>query len=219
MKAVRREIDILKSIQHPGIAGYLDCFENTRNIHLVMEYAGKMHLKRFIDQNIPLPCNLPLIILKQLVETIYYIHTMGIAHRDLKMENIVINEALDCPSVKLVDFGFSLKFKDDQICNDICGTPNYMCPELCRRGEYDPRAADVWALGVIFYFLLNNEFPFKGANEVELFTEVLTKEMIFQSESNSNETKLEDKLLQGMLQKDNLKRWSIAQVYENLILK
>lgn len=74
--------------------------------------------------------------------------------------------------IKLIDFGFTAFCKDGEMLKIFCGTPSYMAPELTRKREYDGRQVDMWALGVLLYALLSGVFPFKGANESELYNKI-----------------------------------------------
>ena len=212
MKAVRREIEIIKEINHPQVANFINCFENRRNIHLVLENAGKNNLMDLMAKK-PLGKDLALKYFKQVVQAIVYIHGQGIAHRDLKLENVVVNEDEE---VKLVDFGFARKIVENEKMDDICGTPNYMSPELCKKGRYNGRAADVWALGIILYYLLVENFPFEGKSERELFDNIIQGEFdIFKLEPFPEE----QELLSLIFMSSEAKRPSAIDILESPILK
>jgi serine/threonine protein kinase len=106
-------------------------------------------------------------IFSQLVKGVGYLHSKGIVHLDLKLDNILIDLS---NVVKIVDFGFSRSLVEpDQLLELICGTPYYMGPELLSKKHYLGQPADVWALGVILYVLLQKELPFKGNSVRDLF--------------------------------------------------
>lgn len=88
-----------------------------------------------------------------------YIHSQNIVHRDLKLENILID---DRNNLKLIDFGFSVHIGPDQKLKIFCGTPSYMAPEIVQKKEYSGYATDIWSMGIILFVLLNGHFPFKG---------------------------------------------------------
>jgi len=89
-------------------------------------------------------------------------------HRDIKIENILIEEQKRL--VKIIDFGFSIcsasKLKV------FCGTPTYMAPEIVSKTEYCGKKADVWALGIVLYVLLCGKFPFRGLSDAELYKKI-----------------------------------------------
>ena len=96
---------------------------------------------------------------KAIVSAIAYCHSKQICHRDIKLENILLDEQ---GNPKLIDFGFSTCIPNDKKVKIFCGTPSYMSPEIVQKIEYNGPPADVWALGVLLYALLTGTFPFKG---------------------------------------------------------
>ena len=76
----------------------------------------------------------------------------NIVHRDIKAENILINEVKD--EIKLIDFGFSRMFEEGKQMKTACGSPNYSAPEILAKEKYDPVKADIWSAGVLLYFML-----------------------------------------------------------------
>ena len=89
-----------------------------------------------------------------------YLHEQGVIHRDVKLENILLDESYKI--IKIIDFGFSIRFNGEKKLNVFCGTPSYMAPEICKKSEYYGKPADIWSLGIVLYVLLFSRFPFKG---------------------------------------------------------
>ena len=87
-------------------------------------------------------------------------HAMNIAHRDLKLENVIVDDNL---KPKLIDFGFSSKCGEKL--KNFCGTPPYMSPEIAARVPYYGEPADMWALGILLYMMLFGKFPFRATSE------------------------------------------------------
>ena len=104
-----------------------------------------------------------------MVKAVAHLHQNKIVHRDLKLDNILIDEQR---RIKLIDFGFSVHAGADQKLNLFCGTPHYMDPDISRKKEYNGHAADVWALGVILFILLTGKLPFFGEFEGDLFRKI-----------------------------------------------
>jgi MAP/microtubule affinity-regulating kinase len=94
---------------------------------------------------------------------------MNIAHRDIKLENIILDEELN---PKIIDFGFSTCIQADKKIKIFCGTPSYMAPEVVQRKEYRGEGADIWALGVMLFVCITGIFPFKGATDQELYKKI-----------------------------------------------
>lgn len=167
LKAIQREINILKDLDHPSIIKLHDWFldkgtdnmDNSayRSIYLVMEYAPLGDLKQFIETYPELPVDDKKNILLQILEGLNYLHQNNIMHRDLKLENILItsNEPIQ---IKIADFGFVKLLSNNMVRRHTqSGTPDYMHPNIFRSpyGKY----VDYWSFGVIMYVLLTNEQP------------------------------------------------------------
>ena len=103
--------------------------------------------------------------MRQLIDAVSYIHDQNIAHRDIKLENILLTKS---GVVKLIDFGFAISSNGPL--KTFCGTPTYMAPELVRRAEYFGPSVDKWALGVLIYRMVSGWYPFRG-----IFLESKTK--------------------------------------------
>lgn len=163
---LKSELEILEQLDHPSIIGMFEKFEQTRHIHLIMEMGGEKNLKDYLKMKNKWPAPEGTLLLlkeikqlfKKIVEGVNYLHGKDIVHRDLKLMNIVLN---DIGSPKIVDFGFS-RVGIDKNYESGCGTPSYMAPELLTNSTQKIASkADIWALGVILYFLLTKNYPFK----------------------------------------------------------
>ena len=98
-------------------------------------------------------------------------HSKGYAHRDLKLDNVLM-DAAGTKQIKIIDFGFSLKVGQTEKLNVYCGTPHYMDPDLARKVPYNGFAADIWACGIILYIILTGTLPFYGEFEADLFRKI-----------------------------------------------
>lgn len=126
------------------------------------------HIKKLPDQRLPEDaCK---VIFKQLILGVGYMHVKGYVHRDLKLDNLLMD--VDTKQVKIIDFGFSLQSKPDQKLTVHCGTPHYMCPDIVKKVPYNGFAADIWASGVILYIILVGKLPFFGEFEADLFRKI-----------------------------------------------
>lgn len=104
-------------------------------------------------------------LIKQVLEGVAYLHTKGIVHGDLKLENILLEGNMPCVTVKIADFGLSKVFSSSPTRTTVCGSPLYMAPELLtldQKSELAP-AVDVWSVGVILFILLAGYAPFGAA--------------------------------------------------------
>jgi len=104
------------------------------------------------------------------VRGVAYMHSKGYAHRDLKLDNILMD--FNSKNIKIIDFGFSQRVREDEKLSIYCGTPHYMDPDIVRKTPYNPFAADVWACGVILYIIYVGKLPFFGEFEADLFRKI-----------------------------------------------
>jgi len=162
-----KEIKILERLSHPNIIKIYDCIDSGKVVVIVQELVQGIILSEYIaytkEQRLDQPKALK--IFKQIVSAVEYCHSKGIAHRDLKLENLMITKEEE---IKIIDFGLSVQVKEGKI-KIFSGTPAYMAPEVITRAEYEGPPTDIWALGVIFYFLLTGYFPFSSSVESELY--------------------------------------------------
>ena|ERR1712051_158988 len=97
-------------------------------------------------------------------------HSKGYCHRDLKMDNILMDTTTK--SIKIIDFGFSLLIRPEEKLSSYCGTPHYMDPDIVRKLPYNGFAADVWACGIILYIIYVGKLPYFGEFEADLFRKI-----------------------------------------------
>ena len=117
-------------MEHPNVTKLYETFETAKEIYLIQEYVNGVSLYQYIKSKSAkkiLPEDQARFIFKQLCESIKYIHSRNIVHRDLKLENILID---DRNNLKLIDFGFSICVDSTQKLKIFCGTPSYMAPEI-----------------------------------------------------------------------------------------
>lgn len=168
-KAAQREITVLKRLEHPGIISLHDLIDTPKQIYIVTDYIKGISLQQY-SKSVPnrvIRENTARRIFKQVVEGVCYLHANNIVHRDLKLDNILVEETTRM--VKLIDFGFSVVVGPGQNLKVFCGTPSYMAPEIVRKHEYDGKPVDIWALGVLLFVLLTGTFPFRGVSEQDLY--------------------------------------------------
>lgn len=162
-----REFYYLKEFRdHPNIIKLYEIVFMESCIYLIMDYYPRGDLFDFVTNNGKLNLNLSLKIFTQLAGAVFYIHSNGCCHRDLKLENVLLD---DDGNVKLGDFGFTRELPLKSLLRDICGTNAYMAPELIKRLPYSGIKIDIWALGIILYTLITGEMPFDDSlDEFEL---------------------------------------------------
>ncbi|KAL4511725.1 hypothetical protein ABPG72_012570 [Tetrahymena utriculariae] len=172
MRNVKREIAILRKLQHPFIIKMPFAIEDKQNQIIVgMEYVGKQSLHGYLKTKTDRKLEEPEVkrLFRQIVEGVNYCHKMSVVHRDIKLENILLDQS---NNIKIIDFGFSIINGEDKKLKIFCGTPSYMAPEIVSKIEYVGQKADIWALGILLFVMLQGKFPFKGVNDNELFKKI-----------------------------------------------
>lgn len=169
VKGVKREIEYAASMQHENIVQLLDYFVDEQQIVLVWELISGPDLLDLLNEcggRLDEPT--AVFYFRQLLQGIMFIHEMGLCHRDLKPENCMVERKTGI--LKIIDFGLS-KHQQSAVTLGV-GTPDYMAPELLgngtmqtlqerRVGQYDPKACDVWAMGVLLFLLVTGTYPFE----------------------------------------------------------
>ena len=163
---IKIETSIMKTLSYSNnIVKILENYETKNHICIVMEYICAGDLFSYIKKRSKLTENVAKFIFKQIILAIQYIHRNNIVHRDIKLDNILID--LD-NNVKICDFGVSKIIKKGDILFDQCGTPTYIAPEILKNNGYDGFPVDIWSAGVVLYSMLNGNVPFKGGDLNEL---------------------------------------------------
>ena len=170
-KNAEREVKILEKLDHNNVIKLIKTIENNRSLNLVMEYVSGCSLMAYLKkkQNKRLEEPEARRIFKQVLAGLEYCHGLNITHRDVKLENILI----DCNHViKIIDFGFSTCFSNDKKISLFCGTPSYMSPEIVSKQEACGPPSDIWAAGVVLFVLLTGNFPFKAPHSKDLYVKI-----------------------------------------------
>uniref|UniRef100_A0A0R3S1G5 Protein kinase domain-containing protein n=1 Tax=Elaeophora elaphi TaxID=1147741 RepID=A0A0R3S1G5_9BILA len=156
-KFLPREIHIWKRLRHPNLVTLFGVFEEAGKIYLPMEIAEKGDLLTFVQEKGAQPESIAQNWMKQLISAVYYLHMCSIAHRDLKLENILLF-ANNC--IKLADFGFCREARNGDLSMTFCGSKSYSAPEILLGQEYIPFKADIWSMGVVAFVLVTNRMPY-----------------------------------------------------------
>ncbi|XP_070686940.1 testis-specific serine/threonine-protein kinase 6 [Pempheris klunzingeri] len=165
-KFLSRELEIIRSLNHPNIVKTLDIFElHTSKVYVVMELCVKGNLLKHINSKGALSDHSSYRLFTQLCEAVQYLHNEDVAHRDIKCENLLLDMNFN---LKVCDFGFSkrLTYTDGRIVlsETYCGTSSYAAPEILRGLPYNPKVSDVWSMGVVLYMMLYALMPYDATN-------------------------------------------------------
>ncbi|KAI0871999.1 kinase-like protein [Hypoxylon argillaceum] len=169
-----REIHHHRQFVHPHIARLYEVIVTESLVWLVLEYCPGDELYNYLLNHGPLPVDKVQKIFTQLVGAVSYVHQQSCVHRDLKLENILLDKH---ENVKLVDFGFTREYEGkSNYLQTFCGTICYSAPEMLKGEKYAGEKVDVWSLGVILYALLCGELPFDDDDDNMTRTKILSEE-------------------------------------------
>jgi serine/threonine protein kinase len=167
---LKREIAVLKTLRHKHIVSMREVLQTSRHIYIVLELVEGGELFERIVQQRRFPEEIARKYFQQLILAVKYCHTQGIAHRDLKPENLLLDGE---GNIKISDFGLAnLTNNTDDLMSTVCGTPNYVAPEVIRDQGYNGFAADVWSCGIILYVMMSGHQAFDDPNVKALFNKI-----------------------------------------------
>ena len=170
-KRLEREINILKKIHHPNIVKLFCVIETERQIFIVMEYIKGNELFQYIVLKRKLEEEEACYFFLQIINCIDYLHKLKITHRDLKAENIIIEQ--NKKEIKLIDFGLSNTYENGKLLSTACGSPIYAAPEMLEGKLYKGSTVDIWSAGVILYYMLCGNFPFEDVSNDNLYRKII----------------------------------------------
>ena len=202
---IYNEINLMKTLHHNSIVKILETLETENYILVIMENVSGGDLLSFVKKRTKLNEKISKFIFKQLINAIKYIHSKGIIHRDIKLDNILIDLN---NNIKIGDFGIGKYFSKGEKIKDKCGTPAYIAPEILQNCPYEGPPVDIWSSGVVLYAMLNGTVPFKANNLKDLHKLILTGNY-----TNINNISYEAQdLLKKLLEIDPKKRISINNI-------
>ncbi|KAI8890596.1 Pkinase-domain-containing protein [Backusella circina FSU 941] len=182
---IRNEINILRKVSegHKNILSLVDYFETLNNLYLVTDLATGGELFDRICQKGSYFEKDAANIIRTICDAVAYLHDNGIVHRDLKPENLIFRTPDEDADLLVADFGLS-RIIDSQkfdVLRTTCGTPGYMAPEIYKKTGHG-KPVDLWAIGVIAYFLLCGYTPFEGNNSIEEMNAIMKADYTFDEE-------------------------------------
>ncbi|XP_027719202.1 microtubule-associated serine/threonine-protein kinase 4 isoform X3 [Vombatus ursinus] len=219
------ERDILTFAENPFVVSMYCSFETRRHLCMVMEYVEGGDCATLMKNMGPLPVDMARMYFAETVLALEYLHNYGIVHRDLKPDNLLVTSM---GHIKLTDFGLSKvglmsmttnlyeghiekdarEFLDKQ----VCGTPEYIAPEVILRQGYG-KPVDWWAMGIILYEFLVGCVPFFGDTPEELFGQVISDEINWPEKDEAPPPDAQD-LITLLLRQNPLERLGTGGAYE-----
>ena len=202
---VSREIQILKIIRHPNITQLYEIIEDETKLYLIMEYAKNGELFDYIVSQQRIKETESSKFFQQIIDGIDYIHKLNIVHRDLKPENLLLDDKMN---IKIVDFGLSNLYKQNQLLKTACGSPCYAAPEMIAGKKYKGLNVDIWSSGVILFALICGYLPFDDNDTQTLYKKIMKGDYTIPPFVSSSATDL----IKRILCTDPEKRYTIDQI-------
>lgn len=199
---------------HPHIVNCHHAFYEQECLHLVMDYCPNGDLHSYLEkmEKCRVPVSQAWVFFTQIVDGLYFMYQNDIAHRDISLENVLLDADLNC---KICDFGLSVKATAET--NEKVGKPYYIAPEVYNEENYDPMKADVWSLGVVLFIMITGSPVYENADPSSSRFKLLAKygvgEVINIWKMNDFFTPETLDILSQMLQMDPSKRISIEDLY------
>jgi len=208
---ILNEINILRTMDHPGILKIFEFYSSKQNYSIVTELCpGGELFQQIIDKG-PFTEKYSAYVMYQIFSAVNYCHKMHIVHRDLKPENILIvgKDREGLPTIKICDFGTSKMFEKGAVQRKLVGSSYYIAPEVLKK-HYNEKC-DVWSCGVIMYILLSARPPFGGEDDNEIMERVATGKYDLESPPFNKLSKNSLDLIKRLLTMDPDQRISAEQ--------
>ena len=250
LKSLQKTIKLIHKLNHKNLTKLVGFEKTKHNFYVALEYSNGLNLYDYLqnymkqNNNNPLEESIVKKIIIQVAKGIKHLHNQNIIHRDIKLENILINYddseyekklenltdlnevsplilSLDSNNftIKIADFGFSRELNEDNVASTICGTPISMAPDIiqCDENHKYNNSVDFWSLGTVMYELLIGYPPFYNKNYKKLFSEILNG--IYSYPKNVNISIESISFINGLLQFDPKKRFNWNDIKEHPFIK
>ena len=204
-----KEIEILKSLDHPNIVRIHDVCREDDCYYVVTEFCeGGTLFDRIINEG-AFSEEKAKQLMRQLLSGLEYCHSKGIVHRDLKPENLLFEDKSPNSLIKIIDFDISANYLVETL-NSICGSAYYIAPEVLR-GHYTEKV-DIWSLGIIFYILITGRPLVDGSNQMEILTKIRDLRSVSLERTSGKISELGIEVMSKMLELDPKNRASATEL-------
>ena len=215
VKRFNREAKAVTSLSHPNIVSIYDVENEGEFYYLILEYVEGMTLKDYMVKNPRIPIETIVYIAKQIAAGLSHAHQNGIIHRDIKPQNILMNENLTC---KITDFGIARAYGDTTLTqtNQMLGTVYYLSPEQAR-GNVATAQSDIYSLGILIFEMITGQIPFKGESAVAIALKHLQEELPDIDKYRENVPQsVKNIVLQATMKNPNERYISSKELFEDL---
>ena len=215
VKRFNREAKAVTSLSHPNIVSIYDVENEGEFYYLILEYVEGMTLKDYMIKNPRIPIETIIHIAKQIAAGFSHAHQNGIIHRDIKPQNILMNDNLTC---KITDFGIARAYGDTTLTqtNQMLGTVYYLSPEQAR-GNVATAQSDIYSLGILIFEMITGQIPFKGESAVAIALKHLQEELPDIDKYRENVPQsVKNIVLQATMKNPNERYISSKELFEDL---
>lgn len=218
---LKNELYVLEKVEHSNIVKLYEHFVIDDKVYIFMEFAPGGTLSEFVRKKGPIRERKARVLFIEIASAIQHLHRLNIAHRDLKLGNILLDGHHQC---KVTDFGLSrISYKPSKgvlYCTSCCGTEPYMAPEILKKRSdgtrlYDPMVADIWALGVCLYAMINKAYPFNPEDKELMISNQLHRKWKFvRKQRNKLSPEVKD-MVRHMLEPNPRKRITMLGIMQH----
>ncbi|KAI2805308.1 hypothetical protein RDWZM_008613 [Blomia tropicalis] len=211
---LKRELQIVRNLRHPNCIHVEELFRTRNKIYIVMHFMPNGNIGNVVRKKGPLcEWNVKLWFCP-IGRAMKYLHEHKIAHRDLKLDNVLLDKNMN---PILTDFGFSRFVQFDPSGNVVlsdtyCGTTSYNPPEILKEIAYDPFPGDVWCLGIMLFIMLNQIYPFDRHDKVKMYNDQMHRNYKLQDSVEAKTSSEGKSLITILLEPEATKRPTIQEV-------
>ncbi len=214
----KEEVKIARKLTNPSIVRIYDFWEVGELKFITQEYVDGRTLREILKNKGAIPISLGIIYAKNLANVFSYAHSIGVLHRDIKPDNIMITNS---NQIKILDFGIAKVFDESNInishySDEVFGTPEYMSPEQLCSKKVDERS-DIYSLGVVFYEIFCGDIPFKGSSKISIALKQIQSKPVPPRQLNEKIPQELEKIILKMLEKEKEKRFSSMKEVEDAL--
>lgn len=210
---VVREVFYHRQFDFPHITKLYEVIVTESKVWMALEYCPGKELYEYLLMQHRISLEESGKLFAQIVSAVYYAHSLQCVHRDLKLENILLDKK---GRAKITDFGFTRECATKTMLETVCGTTVYMAPELIERKSYDGFKIDIWSLGVILYTMIHGTMPFDEEDETKTKWKIVNEEPFYNDDVVSKDAK---DLISQLLCKDPSQRPQLSQVLAHPFLQ
>uniref|UniRef100_A0A7S2WBL4 Serine/threonine-protein kinase PLK n=1 Tax=Mucochytrium quahogii TaxID=96639 RepID=A0A7S2WBL4_9STRA len=205
------EIKIHRALSHENVVQFEHFFEDKHYVYILLEYCNNQTLMELVKRKTRLSETVAKNFLLQLLNGVEYLHSVNVIHRDLKLGNIFLTDGFQ---VRIGDFGLATKLDDvNEKKKTMCGTPNYIAPEILDRKLGHSFEVDIWSIGVILYTMLVGRPPFETKHVQQTYKRIQANLYSFPRDIPLSHAA--KRLIQIILNKDPAQRPSLSEIRDD----